>query len=93
MENLLYFLFAATRGGATRRRIVEVLKKSPMNANQLATHLGVDYRTVMHHLRILEKNNIVTVIGEKYGQVYFLSQAMEEYYPYLASIMKEGTHA
>ncbi|MGA2386802.1 MAG: winged helix-turn-helix domain-containing protein, partial [Candidatus Bathyarchaeia archaeon] len=50
------------------------------NANQLATQLKVDYKTIRHHLTILEKNRIVIPVGDHYSTVYFLSQPMEENY-------------
>ena len=81
VEKVLYLLFAATQGGAMRTRVIEAIREAPRNANQLREHLGVDYRTVTHHLKILEKDNMVVGVGERYGRVYFLSQVLEEYYP------------
>jgi len=50
----------------------------PKNANQLGKILEVDYRTVRHHLDILEKNGLITTVGERYGKMYFLSRVLEE---------------
>lgn len=61
-----------------------------MNANQLAAHLRIDYRTVRHHLAILEKNGLVSAVGDGYGRVYYPSPTMEQFYPHLAEILKEG---
>lgn len=69
VEKVLYLLFAATAGGPMRTRIIEAIKEAPRNANQLREHLGVDYRTVTHHLKILEKDNMVVGVGEQYGRV------------------------
>jgi predicted ArsR family transcriptional regulator len=80
LKYLLGWLFAGTRGGSTRARIVEVIKETPQNANQLATLLKLDYKTVRHHLTVLEKNRIISSVGDKYGATYFLSQVMEENY-------------
>ncbi|MEM2342003.1 MAG: winged helix-turn-helix domain-containing protein [Candidatus Bathyarchaeia archaeon] len=80
LKYVLNWLIAGTRGGATRARIIVALKNMPMNANQLANYLGVDYRTIKHHLEILEKNKIITSAGEKYGVTYFLTTIMEENY-------------
>jgi DNA-binding transcriptional ArsR family regulator len=52
----------------------------PKNANQLRKILEVDYRTVRHHLDILEKNGLITTIGERYAKMYFLSQVLEDNY-------------
>ncbi|MEJ2363123.1 MAG: winged helix-turn-helix domain-containing protein [Deltaproteobacteria bacterium] len=80
MKYLLGWLIAGTRGGATRANIIQVLRVSPQNANQLATQLGMDYRTIRHHLKVLEKNRLVTTAGEGYGTTYFLSPMLEENY-------------
>ena len=80
LKYLLGWLIAGTRGGATRAKIIETLKETPQNANQLATQLGMDYRTIRHHLKVLEKNKIVTIAGEGYGTTYFLSPVLEENY-------------
>jgi DNA-binding transcriptional ArsR family regulator len=80
LRYLLGWLIAGTRGGPTRAKIIEILKETPQNANQLANQLGMDYRTIRHHLKVLEKNRIVTTAGEGYGTTYFLSPALEENY-------------
>jgi DNA-binding transcriptional ArsR family regulator len=85
---LLGWLIAGTRGGATRAKIIEILKETPQNANQLATQLKMDYRTIRHHLEVLEKNKIITTAGEGYGVTYFLSTAMEENYELFEEILK-----
>ena len=74
---LFWFLFAGSRGGLNRLKIVSVLKKNPLNTNQLAKELGLDYKAIQHHIRVLEKNNIITKIGEKYGVTYFISTFLE----------------
>jgi DNA-binding transcriptional ArsR family regulator len=77
---LLHWLIVSTRGGMNRARIIRALRDEPQNANQLGNLLGLDYRAVRHHLRILEENRIVMSIGERYGKMYFLSPEMEENY-------------
>jgi len=76
-KNLLFYVFAGSRGGENRIRIISALQNSPRNTNQLANDLGLDYRTVQHHLEVLEKNNLVSQVGEKYGANYFLSTFLE----------------
>ena len=79
MKNLLWYLIAGTRGGATRGRIIELLKKKPNNAHMIAKMLKLDYKTVRHHLEVLEKNNVIVPINKgNYGAVYFLSELMQE---------------
>jgi DNA-binding transcriptional ArsR family regulator len=59
MEKALWYLFAGTRGGANRVRIVRRLDDRPYNANELADQLDVDYNTVTHHLDMLEEHDVV----------------------------------
>jgi DNA-binding transcriptional ArsR family regulator len=77
-RHLLQWLIAGTRGGANRGRIIIELKEEPKNANQLGSALEVDYRTVRHHLDVLEKNRLITSMGERYGKLYFISLELEE---------------
>ncbi len=86
---ILGWLIAGTRGGMSRAKIIETLKETPQNANQLANKLGMDYRTIRHHLEVLEKNRIITSAGEGYGITYFLSPAMEENYALFEEILKK----
>ena len=86
---LLGWLIAGTRGGVTRAKIIQTLNETPQNANQLANKLGMDYRTIRHHLKVLEKNRIITSSGEGYGTTYFLSPAMEENYGLFEEIVKK----
>jgi predicted transcriptional regulator len=76
-KRLLWFLFAGSRGGENRIRIIDLLTKRPYNINQLADALGVDYKLVQHHIAVLERNNMVTRTGEKYAVLYFISNYLE----------------
>ncbi len=87
-RHLLHWLIAGSRGGVNRAKIIRILKDEPMNANQLTGMLEVDYRTVRHHLDVLEKNGVITPMGERYGKMYFLSPEMEENYPVFEEILK-----
>ena len=57
--------------------IIELLVKQPYNINQLAELIKIDYKAVQHHIRVLEKNNLITKVGEKYGILYFISNYLE----------------
>lgn len=72
----MWYLLAGTRGGEMRAKILYRLHQKPLNANQLATALGVDYKTIQHHLIILTKNGVLTSHGA-YGAVYFLSDGVD----------------
>ncbi len=77
VERLLWWLVAGSRGGVNRARIMFLLHRRPYNANQLASLLGLDYKTVRHHLALLEKHGVVVQEGEGYGSLYFLSEDIE----------------
>jgi predicted transcriptional regulator len=76
-KRLLWFVFAGSRGGLNRLRLVSILKEKPLNANQLAKELGLDYKAIQHHIGVLEKNNIITRLGEKYNVTFFVSSFLE----------------
>ena len=81
MKNLLWYLVAGTKGGETRGKIIDLLKRNPSNANKIAEMLKLDYKTIRHHLEVLEKNNIITAVNKgNYGAVYFLSELMNANY-------------
>ncbi|MGC2289574.1 MAG: winged helix-turn-helix domain-containing protein [Thermoplasmata archaeon] len=73
-RSLIWYLLVGTRGGPNRSRILDELAGSPKNAHRLAESLSLDYRTVRHHLLLLEKNGLVTrPVGDAYGSPYVLS--------------------
>jgi DNA-binding transcriptional ArsR family regulator len=76
-RRLLWYLFAGSKGGDNRIRIIDLLKERPYNINQLAEALGLDYKAIQHHIVVLEKNNLVSKMGEKYGILYFISSYLE----------------
>jgi len=76
-KRLLTYLFTGTRGGANRLRIVLSLAENSLNTHQLAKDLNLDYKSILHHVRILEKDNIITRIGEGYGATFRLSTFLE----------------
>jgi len=88
-KHLLQWLIVGTRGGVNRALIINILREEPRNANQLGSLLGVDYRTVRHHLDVLEKNGLVTSMGDRYGKMYFLSSELEERFEVFEEIWNE----
>ena len=76
-RKLLLYLFTSTRGGLTRLRIIMNLLEQPYNTHQLSQELELDYKAVQHHMKVLEKNNMVSKIGEKYGAIFHLSNFLE----------------
>jgi predicted transcriptional regulator len=78
VKRLLWWILAGSAGGLNRGRILEELFKTPHNANELSKVLNLDYKTIRHHLRVLEKNRLVTFTGSGYGKTYFPSDMLEE---------------
>ncbi|MGQ0771588.1 MAG: ArsR/SmtB family transcription factor [Nitrososphaerota archaeon] len=76
-KRLLWFVFAGSRGGLNRLKLVLAIKEKPLNANQLAKVLNLDYKAILHHVGVLEKNNLISRIGEKYNVTYFISAFLE----------------
>ncbi len=74
---VFWVLFVGSRGAATRIRIMSALRKRPSNRNQLATELGMDYKGIEHHIKVLEVNNLVRKIGNQYGMIYYVSTLFE----------------
>jgi DNA-binding transcriptional ArsR family regulator len=81
MDKRLWYLIAGTRGGINRARILRTLHDRPYNANDLATQLALDYKTVRHHLDVLRENNCVMTLGsETYGTLYSLSPRLQVHF-------------
>ncbi|MGH1566918.1 MAG: ArsR/SmtB family transcription factor [Nitrosopumilus sp.] len=76
-RKLLIYLFTSTRGGFTRLRIIMLLLDKSYNTHQLTQQLDLDYKAVQHHMKVLEKNNMVSKIGEKYSAIFHLSNFLE----------------
>jgi len=80
IERLLWWLIAGTKGGQTRATIISALHDMPGNPNQLADKLTLDYKTIRHHLEVLGKNGMISIIGQGYGATYVLSSELMESY-------------
>ncbi|HZO11174.1 MAG TPA: winged helix-turn-helix domain-containing protein [Nitrososphaeraceae archaeon] len=76
-RRLLWYLFAGSRGGENRIKIINLLQDTPLNINRMAEVLNLDYKAVQHHVDVLQKNNLISPMGEKYGIMYFVSNYLE----------------
>jgi predicted transcriptional regulator len=76
-RRLLWYLFAGSKGGENRIKIINLLQDTPLNINRMAEVLNLDYKAVQHHVDVLQKNNLVSRMGEKYGIMYFVSNYLE----------------
>jgi len=52
-------------GLAARTRIVLALEKASSNARSVVNTTGLNYKIVLHHLRLLEAEKVVTRKGNK----------------------------
>lgn len=87
MEDVLWYLFASSRGGPTRVEIVRELEERPRNANELAERLEYDYTTVRHHLSVLVENNVLKAAGSGYGDVYLFTDAVKSNWNIMQEIL------
>ena len=78
MKRLLWWLLAGSVGGVNRGRILVELFQTPHNANELSKLMVLDYKTIRHHLEVLEKNRLITSTGSGYGKMFFPSELLEE---------------
>src|SRR5207237_9095006 len=62
LRRLLWYLLGGTRGGPNRAEIIKILQNRPRNANQLAETRRVDYKTVQHHVRILQRHGLFSLV-------------------------------
>ncbi len=58
-HSVLWYVFVGSRGGETRMCIVDALIRKSMNPRELSLKFDMDYSTIRHSLRVLEKNRIV----------------------------------
>ena len=76
-QKLLCYLIQGTRGGKTRALILKHLSDGSYNANQLATALNMDYKTIRHHLNVLIKNGIIGKGNNGHSDLYFISNNID----------------
>lgn len=76
-KRLLWFVFMGSKGGLNRIRLISHIRNKPLNANQLAKEMNLDYKAIQHHVGVLEKNNLITRVGDKYGATLFISTFLD----------------
>lgn len=77
----MVYLFLGTRGGRNRIKIVRLLRNEPSNPNKISEKLGLDYKTVQHHLKVLDENGVLVASAkDTYAALYFLTPYFEKHY-------------
>jgi predicted transcriptional regulator len=89
-EQTMYWLLAGSKGASNRLKIIEFLDKKPGNQNELSKKIGLNYKTVQHHIDLLVENNLLVKKGDKYGQVYFLSPQLHEKLELFKKLLEES---
>lgn len=62
--------FLASRGGAMRARIIFLLITKPLNTQEIANALKIDYKTALYHLEKMQKEGWLLRSGEGYGSTF-----------------------
>ena len=89
MEAVLWQVLAGTRGGPNRARLLRAVAERPRNANQLAETLELDYKTVRHHLEVLEENDVVQSSDYDYGAVYLPTDRARRHWDTVEEVFAE----
>jgi DNA-binding transcriptional ArsR family regulator len=89
MEAVLWQVLAGTRGGPNRARILRALDDRPRNCNKLAEDLDLNYKTVEHHLDVLEENDVVQSTDSDYGAVYLPTDRAQNHWDDIERIIKQ----
>lgn len=89
LRRALKMSIIGTRGGAVRLKILAALEKRSYNINELSKILGLDYKSVQHHVRVLEKSGLIIHSGRKYNNAYTLSTLLKAHVNVLTEIRKD----
>jgi DNA-binding transcriptional ArsR family regulator len=89
MEGVLWYVLTGTRGGPNRGLILRAVDERPRNPNQLAEDLDLDYKTVRHHLEVLQDNDVVAQRGDGYGAVYVPTERVRNHWETVEEILEE----
>ncbi len=65
-------------GDPTRRKILKMLKASPLNAGEIASAFDMSKPSVSHHLSILKQANLVEAQKQGQNVIYTLKTSVLE---------------
>ncbi len=89
MNELFSSVFTGMGGRYTRLRIICAITEEPMNTLELSKKLDLDYKTIQHNIKILEKNNLILREGEGYGDMFFPSDIIPLNLPTLYAVIRK----
>jgi predicted transcriptional regulator len=89
MSDLFSSVFTGMSGRYTRLRIICAITEDPMNTLELSKKLTMDYKTIQHNIKVLEKNNLIVREGEGYGDLFFPSELISANLPTLYSVIRK----
>lgn len=70
MKDKLRHILLERRGGATSLKVTDLLLKFPLNINEIARMISMDYNTVRYHVELLCEHDILKRDNSNYGCVY-----------------------
>ncbi|MEM4630403.1 MAG: winged helix-turn-helix domain-containing protein [Candidatus Diapherotrites archaeon] len=86
----MYWLLSGSKGSVSRLKILKALQKKPMNIHSISQFLGLNYKTVQHHIDLLLENNFISKTGNKYGQLFFWSEQLKSKNDLFKRILEEN---
>ena len=89
MNELFSSVFTGMGGRYTRLRIICAITEDPMNTLELSKKLDLDYKTIQHNIKVLEKNNLIVREGEGYGDMFFVSEIIPSNLPTLYAVIRK----
>jgi len=89
MQELFSSVFTGMGGRYTRLRIICAITENPINAQELSKKLSLDYKTIIHSIDVLEKNNLIIREGAGYGDVFFPSDIISSNLPTLYAVIRK----
>ena len=89
MQELFSSVFTGMGGRYTRLRIICAITENPINAQELSKKLSLDYKTIIHSIDVLEKNNLIIREGTGYGDVFFPSDIISSNLPTLYAVIRK----
>ena len=67
-------------------RAVELARRHGVHCT--AKELRLDYKTVQHNIRVLEKNNFIERQGDGYGDIFFVTELISANLPTLYKVIR-----